>query len=406
VPSDRDPADLGEIIKHYQQLLHSSTALPKERTTASSPVVLLTGVTGGLGCHLIANLLSDPNIQQVICLVRADDPSSVLQQLSQDFTKNGYDPQILKDSAERLVTITCDLCQPGLGIDDISRRKFESSISHVIHAAWNVNFNLLLDSFLERDIRGLCNLLNFASTVPTLRQFIFVSSIAAIQNLSASEIVPESRVDDFTCAPPSGYGRSKFIAEHIVSYAASELGLPVSVVRLGQLSGSSVTGYWNPKELIPGLFRSSVTVGAIPDQFFNHHWLPIDLAGELLNKVALYSTDKQVRQNPKWFHICNPVPTPWDSVIRAFNLLPSQPRALQTVPMKRWLELLTQSAAIRPFEDVPTIKLLGFLEDYATQTMPSLSVTNALEVDNRAQFGELPQELLMRYVAHYIACAA
>jgi len=397
--SDQGQADLGKIIEHYQQLVHlPQVVLPKKSTTTSNPAVLLTGVTGGLGCHLLANLLSDPNIQRVFCLVRARDPRTVLAQLSQSLIKNGYDQHILETHAERLVVIPCDLRQPRLGIDGLSQKEIENSITHIIHAAWTVNFNLPLDTFLEHDIRGLCNLLNYAFAIPTLQQFTFVSSIGAIQSFPENKVVPEARVDDFTSVPSNGYGQSKFISEHIVSFAASELALPTSVVRLGQLSGSSATGYWNPKELIPGLIRSSLTVGAVPDHFSNHYWLPIDLASVILNKIALYSRDKQPHQNPKWFHVCNPVPTAWNSVTRAFNLLPSRTRAIQAVPMERWLQLVTQSAAVCPFEDVPSIKLLGFLEAYTTQAMPTLGVANVLEVDDRVHFGDLPQELLIRYV--------
>ena len=36
------------------------------------------------------------------------------------------------------------------------------------------------------------------------------------------------------------------------------------ILRIGQLTGSSTTGYWSPKEHFPTLVEASRTIGAMP----------------------------------------------------------------------------------------------------------------------------------------------
>lgn len=67
------------------------------------------------------------------------------------------------------------------------------------------------------------------------------------------------------CAVGSGYGESKWVCEQILLSAATKSALRPIIVRVGQLSGISTNGYWNPKEWVPSLFKSSVHSGCLPD---------------------------------------------------------------------------------------------------------------------------------------------
>src|ERR1700761_9167852 len=140
------------------------------------------------------------------------------------------------------------------------------SLTHIIHIAWNVNFNLQLSSFTELDITGLCNLINIGLQSPRHKPptLVFLSSVAVVQNYAPTELVPERSIEDIGIVPPNGYAESKFVAERLLDFA-SQCGLSSVIIRGGQLSGSTVNGYWNPKEFIPSLIKTSSVVGAIPE---------------------------------------------------------------------------------------------------------------------------------------------
>ena len=80
-----------------------------------------------------------------------------------------------------------------------------------------------------------------------------------------------------------GYGLSKLVGERICETAAHDSGLPVTIIRAGQLSfvafsnyilprvliligsGSSKNGTWAPSEIVPIILRSSISLGSVPD---------------------------------------------------------------------------------------------------------------------------------------------
>ena len=81
-----------------------------------------------------------------------------------------------------------------------------------------------------------------------------------------SAFVPEIPIDDPHVPLPIGYAEGKWACERIIESASRSLWTAEStIVRIGQLSGSKATGFWNPKEHFPTLTRASQAIGALPN---------------------------------------------------------------------------------------------------------------------------------------------
>jgi thioester reductase-like protein len=63
----------------------------------------------------------------------------------------------------------------------------------------------------------------------------FVSSVGVAERWHGAE-VPEEVISDFATAA-MGYGQSKLVAENLLAEAASTMGVPVMIVRVGQIAG-------------------------------------------------------------------------------------------------------------------------------------------------------------------------
>jgi len=137
--------------------------------------------------------------------------------------------------------------------------------THIIHAAWPVNFQLSLSSF-EPQLRGLHNLLNIALQTPhaTPSHFYFCSSVAVAIATPAPAVIPEAPITHFSQALASGYARSKLVAERIVAAAAETAGVPTRILRIGQVVGDTQVGIWNDTEAWPLIVRSARTLGVLP----------------------------------------------------------------------------------------------------------------------------------------------
>jgi hypothetical protein len=91
------------------------------------------------------------------------------------------------------------------------------------------------------------------------------------------DVLEQPLPDDPSCAAPMGYAQSKFIAEHLMRYVTEAkskstrhhfielishciltcflfsiiIDIQGYVERVGQMSGDTINGYWNPQEQYP-----------------------------------------------------------------------------------------------------------------------------------------------------------
>lgn len=88
-------------------------------------------------------------------------------------------------------------------------------MTHIIHNAWNVNFNHTLASF-EPQISGTRKLLDICATSSRPIRLLFVSSVSAAKNWCISDgEVPEEPLADPMQTSTNGYGASKFVVENV-----------------------------------------------------------------------------------------------------------------------------------------------------------------------------------------------
>lgn len=168
--------------------------------------------------------------------------------------------------ASKLHAVPSDLSQPNLGLGTHDLNHLLSSLSHVIHSAWAVNFNLGVRSFEAQHICGVHNLVNFCLRVslPMPAKFFFCSSVSTASGTPKPAKIAEAAIEDLSHAQNTGYGRSKLVSEHIVRNAMRTGNMHARVLRIGQLSGDRVNADWNDTEAVALMIRSALTVGALP----------------------------------------------------------------------------------------------------------------------------------------------
>ncbi|KAL8954925.1 MAG: hypothetical protein Q9183_006868, partial [Haloplaca sp. 2 TL-2023] len=265
----------GMIQKYsvFQKHSSDSVVFPKQH------VVILTGATGSLGAHLLSKLSSLPSVSRVYCLIRGVDPLSRLHEALQD--------RKLDCDSSKTIALTSDLSQPSLGLNSSTYAEIQSLATHIIHAAWPVNFQLTLSSF-EPHVQSLHNLLQLSLSSPHRRpaRLIFCSSVSAALGSPSPAQIPEQVVEDLEHASDMGYGRSKLVGEHIVAAAVEQAGAEASILRIGQVVGDTKYGMWNDREAIPSIVRSALTMGVLPDLKILCDWLPVDTLADVVNQLA------------------------------------------------------------------------------------------------------------------------
>lgn len=359
VPEDdgNEISEMETMIKRYSTFEKHT---PGSHSEPEGHVVLLTGATGSLGAHLLAQLLNQPDIHYIYCLVRGESPQDrVFDALRQR--------NLPISNLKRLIALTSDLSRPDLGLSPEIYQLLTTQITTIIHSAWAVNFNLGIKSFESQHIAGVHHLLqlSLAVTTPKPANFFFCSSIAAALGTPAPATIPEAPIQDLKSALPQGYARSKLVSEHIVRNAALTAGARTRNLRIGQIVGDRKEGLWNDSEAIPLMIRSALTLNALPALDETESWLPVDtLASSILELAGITTTGAAAPDSDMEivYNLENPHTFSW-----THSLLPELTRSglsFSVVPTAEWLQKLRdyERGGGDPQRN-PAVKLIGHFEN-------------------------------------------
>lgn len=416
--SDGDALLLEPMLKTYSALIEQ---IPKPAAVGNGrkdePITaILTGSTGTVGTFLLRALLDRPGIGHVFCLNRSDDGGRGVQKLR--MAERGL---ASGDLDGKVTFLHADFRQPHLGLDDKAYKALCASAGLIIHNAWPVNFNWRLAAFRPQ-LAGLVHLLRLsaeaaAASLGHPASFVFISSVSAVgtggPEVGSHAAAPERVLLDLRDAPrTNGYARSKFLSELLCEKAARQLGIPVTVARVGQVAGAvrrqggggGGGGEWNRREWLPSLVTGSLAMGCIPDglgpQFSEIDWVPVDLLADVLVELIHQSSGQpsaglgDSAQTVRVYNLRNPRTTTW-SLLLPSVLDAAKKKALagpdgvlpEVVPPATWLKRLEDVAAQESGDGMltnPAVKLLEFYRDAlwggqttTTTTPPPMSIEQA-----------------------------
>jgi fatty acid CoA ligase FadD9 len=153
----------------------------------------LTGATGLVGSHLLAELLGSFVLNDVFCLVRAESEAHGLRRLTESLSQHGL---LQKDFLGRVRIVVGSLDQPNLGFR--SREEFETLATSrnfcVVHNGAIVNSSMPFLSLKSANVAGTCTMLEFAGG----RSFHYVSTMGLLSSsgvFDETEQVPSSALD-------------------------------------------------------------------------------------------------------------------------------------------------------------------------------------------------------------------
>ena len=369
-----DDEDRGQKMQKYLAL-HASDLPFNARTPVASSgqplVVLLTGSTGSLGSYLLDVLTHDPSISKVYCLNRSADAEHRQREMQ---TTRG-----LKTTFPNTEFLQYDMSQPYLGLQPATYQRLLHSVTHILHNAWEVNFNLTLASYATQ-LAGVRQLINFSSQSAHGAFIFFVSSISAVLRWGAvtttptGSKVPETVLADWTLPERMGYGESKFVAERLLAAASTAAHVPSAILRVGQIAGPlAPAGVWNPAEFIPSILASARHLGALPaalGAMDNVDWIPVDALAPIvldLLKAHAPGITAAADAQPAVYHAVNPRPTTWGALVPSMQArLSSHAQPVALTSFAAWVAALRLSAVTEAPGDVaarnPAVKLVDFLE--------------------------------------------
>jgi thioester reductase-like protein len=322
--------------------LHQPSAVTLSNTKGKSRWVVITGATGGLGAHLVAEAAILPDVERVVCLNRRNKQDALERQIL-GLRKKGI--ELTPNQLAKLDVHETDLTQLQLGLSAEVYNSLAANVTHIIHNAWLMHSKWAVKRF-QPQLHIMSQMLNLARDI-SLRHissdpvsFLFISSIATVgyhPYLANSPTVPEERMP-IASVLPTGYGEAKYICERMLDATLHQhpRHFRAAAIRLGQIAGSSLNGHWNSMEHVSFMMKSSQTLRALPDLPGTMGWTPADMIAKTVLEIGMQPNP--VRLHPI-YHIDNPVRQPWSDVLAVLaNALDIPCDGSGIVPFDEWLK--------------------------------------------------------------------
>ncbi|MEV6277042.1 amino acid adenylation domain-containing protein [Nocardia sp. NPDC051832] len=297
--------------------------------------ILLTGATGFLGAHLLAELLST-TAATVWCLVRADGNEQAQQRIRAALEKYGiWHPH----HEGRIVAVTGDLAAPELGLDPADYARLADRIDAIYHNGARVNHIEPYGRLRAANVEGTRAVLRLATT-GRVKPVHFVSTVNTVVPVAPGPDfhAGEDTVLDASEVSPNGYVASKWVAEQLVR-RAGQRGVPVSIYRPGIISGDPEIGVNSADDSFWNMIRAAAILGLAPETGdFAQQLAPVNYVVAAIVALAAKPAVGAA------YHLLNAEPVPVGEVFEALrrNGIP-----VRIAPIEQIAARLAEEAAAR-----------------------------------------------------------
>jgi thioester reductase-like protein len=286
---------------------------PIHEPRSAMRAALVTGATGFVGAFLVNELLRRTNAV-LHCLVRASSASEGKRRLLEAQVSHGLSHG---SAASRIVAVPGDLEQPRLGLDDAGYQSLATAVDTIFHSGAAVNFLRPYPSLRPANILGTREILALAAHRRT-KHLHHLSTIAVLAGapLRDRPVVFEAPLDPRPDGLPNSYAQSKWAAERMAQDAARQ-GLPVTIYRLGQVVGHSVSGVAQTADFVAHFLEGCVRTGRTLRSDAAIDLVPVDYVAQAIVAIA----SRPAGEAGAVYHIVNPHPARWSAIVEVLREL-------------------------------------------------------------------------------------
>ena len=264
--------------------------------------IFLTGVTGFLGAHVLAELLNKFADTKIYCLIRNKPNKTNLKRLKEvlHFYFGAKYDLLIND---RIVIVSGDLSRENMGMDITEYKELTTKIDSIIHCASLVKHFGDYNTFYNSNVVSAQNIIKFAKESKASINHVSTTSVSG-NYLVKNSIKYDYTENDFYIGQnykDNVYVRTKFEAEEEMLKAQSE-GIDVNIFRVGNLMPRITDGVFQINRLDNAYFKRILgfaKLRKLPQNLLTQEleFTPIDSCAEALVKLMVYKN--------KVFHLLN-----------------------------------------------------------------------------------------------------
>ncbi|GAB4514620.1 MAG: hypothetical protein Tsb0020_33160 [Haliangiales bacterium] len=320
------------------------TAPPVE-TVCARP--LLTGATGFVGAFLLRELV-DRGCDEVHCLVRAPSEAEATERVRRNLDFYGlWSPAV----ANVLRPVLGDLTAAHLGLSEAQFRALGERVDAIVHCGASANLVLPYRTVKAVNIDSVAWMLRLATT-HTRKPLHFVSTLGVLAPGvgRTEELIPVAS----EAAPFGGYLQSKWVAEKLLTQAHAR-GFPVSIYRLGRVTGHSERGVAKTDDYFHSFINACLNTMRFPALDREVSLVPVDF---ISRAIVYLAQRRRAIAGADVYHLTNLQTAASETMLEWVR---ARGYPIEIVPPERWLD-----EALRPgqlAEDDRLYPFMGLLDE-------------------------------------------
>lgn len=285
--------------KFYDNLISGNNIdTLKKREISYTPMgnLLLTGVTGFLGTHILDSYLKN-NAGKIYCLIRPKNYTQPIDRLKETlhfYFNDKYDSYI----GNRIICVEGDITQEHLGLEKSKYAELGSQVNTVIHAAALVKHFGSYKEFQNMNIDATQKIIDFCNDFNLTLLHISTTSVSGnsfstdLENqINSNEQITygenkfyiKQNLDNL-------YVHSKFLAEQEVLNAINK-GLKAYILRVGNLTSRCSEGKFQQNHIenaFVNRIKTFLQIKCIPQTMYDEsiEFTPVDYCSDAIIKLA------------------------------------------------------------------------------------------------------------------------
>ncbi|KQV99482.1 AMP-binding protein [Rhizobacter sp. Root1221] len=321
------PLAAGGLLAHVPPTLLQAT-VPSQAQGGAYDCILLTGATGFIGAHVLAELLQQTTAQ-IHCLVRGRPGRPAAERLADALRR--VSPALAALLRGRVTVLDGDVSLPRFGLSADQYGRLVAQADAIYHFAADVRLFGEAGHFERHNVAGVEHVIALAGAGRA-------KDIHCMSTLAVAGVAPPGppwRFDEHCLDGgqqfQNPYEASKYRAELRLRRHAAEAPRRVSIYRSGNVTGHSQTGQFqcnaSDNQLVQ-LLRGIVALGRYPRHTQEGVVLsPVDVVARGIVEISLSPGRGGT------FHVDNSQPTPYAQVFEAMRELglPLQPHESPTL---------------------------------------------------------------------------
>lgn len=334
--------------------------------------ILITGVTGFLGIHLVHELLLNPKVEKIYCIIR----NKINQPAKKRFTNmiSSYfqtSAELSNLIDEKITILNGDITQKYLGLDEQTYTYLQSKITCVINSAANVKHFVKPSQIKKDNVYSVDNIIKFCGTTITLAHISTLSIAGFAGKNSQNKIFDENTLYIGQDLENNPYLLSKFEAEKNILIATNTKDLNAVIFRLGNIMPRESDGKFQgnyTQNIFLSALNSIIKSGVIAKELheLQIEFSPVDECAKFIVELLLANNKNSI------YHILSNKEL---TVSELSNILAQLGCSFETVDYNSFIEKISENSDEYTKEYISNTSLNTYNQDITLSALKKLKLS-------------------------------